>query len=129
MGVLAGGERVEDPYTALCDLAGETLWIKEAMRRRVQALEEVRYRTDSEQTRAELTVYMRLLDQCTSQLATLAKLGLDDRRVRVQEAHVALISTTVVASLRAAGLEGAPLQAAQREVARRLRAHVGPPGG
>jgi hypothetical protein len=137
--LIARGEHVPigDPFDALLGVAAEMVWIKDVLGRKVQALDELRYRTDSEQTRAELTVYTHLLDQCARVLTSINKLGLDDRRVRVQEAQVALLSATVAAALRAAGLDGAPLAAAQREVARRLRAHVGtsplgelpPPGG
>lgn len=79
---------VGDPFDALEHLAAEVLAVKQAAAARVNALgEQIRYRSGqgAEQLRSEVALYERSLDRATKILETLAKLGLDERRVEVQE--------------------------------------------
>jgi hypothetical protein len=112
---------VEDPFSAMQQLAGELLAIKDKFRDKVETLEQVRWRGDSEQLRAEVAVYSQLLRDCTAVLTSLARIGLDERMVRIKEAQADMIKKAIDGALRDAGLEGAALAAARTGVARRLR--------
>lgn len=112
---------VEDPFAAMQELAGELLALKDKFREKVEALTQVRYVAETEQLRAEVAVYSQLLRDCTAVLTSLARLGLDERMVRVREAQAEMIKKAIEGALRDAGLEGTALAAARSGVARRLR--------
>lgn len=79
---------VGDPYDALERLATEVMAVKRAAAARVNALgSAIRYTSGqgAEQLRAEVALYERSLDRAVKILETLSKLGLDERRVQVQE--------------------------------------------
>lgn len=111
---------IEDPFEALMLCASKAMWLTQILEDEVRALTEIRYRTDSEQTRAELAAYMHMLGQTASILGGINKLALDERLVRVKETQAAKVALAVTMALRAAGLEGMPLEKARREVARLL---------
>ncbi|MEU0883658.1 hypothetical protein ABZ345_34075 [Lentzea sp. NPDC005914] len=78
----------EDPYAALERLAAEALAVKSAWAARVVALgPNVRYESagGSEQIRAEVVMYERFFSRSAKFLENLVRLGLDERRVEVQE--------------------------------------------
>lgn len=112
---------IEDPFEALMTCAAKAMWLTETLESYVRALTDIRYRTDSEQTRAELSAYMHMLGQTATILGNINKLALDERLVRVKESQAQKVALAVVMALRAAGVEGMPLEKAKREVARLLR--------
>ncbi|MDF3290741.1 hypothetical protein [Streptomyces silvisoli] len=112
---------VEDAYAELQQLAGELIALKDAIRGRVEALTQIRYMSESEQTRAELTVYSQLLRDCSAVLGSLARLSLDERMVRIKESQAEMVKVAIEGALRAAGLEGDALSRARMDVGRRLR--------
>lgn len=112
---------VGDPIEQLELIAGETIALKDVLRRRVEELESIRWRGESEQTRAEVTVYTQLLRDSATILEKVARLGLEDRKVRVREEQAAMLKAALLATLRGAGLEGAALDRAQKELGRHLR--------
>lgn len=79
---------IGDPYDSLERLATEVMAVKRAAAARVNALgSAIRYTSGqgAEQLRAEVALYERSLDRAVKILETLSKLGLDERRVQVQE--------------------------------------------
>jgi hypothetical protein len=72
---------------ALRQLAGECVSLKDLLARRVAELQSWRYesRQGQEQLRSEILLLERALDRCGRVLTELAKLGLDERLVRITE--------------------------------------------
>lgn len=96
---------VEDPLTALKEMAGEVLAWKDEMRRHVLRLDQLRYRGENaEQTRAEIVLYERAMDRCTSVLATIAKLNIDDRLAAITERQAEMLERGMLAAFEAAGI-------------------------
>lgn len=114
-------EPTEDPIAELQRIAGETVALKDHLRRHVEKLSSIRYRAETEQTRAELTCYMAALRDCTNVLTSLARLNLDERAVRIKEAQALMIRSAVDRALREAGLEGEQLERGRQAVGRHLK--------
>lgn len=86
-------EPVTDPVLALADLASEVRATVRALGQRVNALSDPRYVSPlgTEQTRAELTLLGQYQDRLARMLTALGQFDLDDRRVRLSEAHAAAV--------------------------------------
>lgn len=84
---------VEDPVLALAELAAEVRATVRALGQRVNALQDPRYVSPlgTEQTRAELTLLGQYQDRLARMLTALGQFDLDDRRVRLSEAHAAAV--------------------------------------
>jgi hypothetical protein len=94
-------EPVTDPFTALMRLAGQVVSWQEATAALVNELESVRYRAanGAEQLRAEISLYERSMDRAVTVLAAIAKLGIEERLVRVTEQQGALVAQVIRAIL------------------------------
>jgi hypothetical protein len=114
---------VGDPVELLRSLAGEAVALKDFFAARMAALEEIRYATPGagEQLRAEVSAYERGLDRAERFLADLARLGLDERRVRVTEAQAAVLLGVIVRGLAAAGLAEEQQLSARNAIGAELR--------
>lgn len=119
----------DDAVSELQRIAGETVALKDYLRKQVQALTQIRYRAETEQTRAELVCYMASLRDCERILTSLARLGLEERNVRIKESQATMVRTAVERALRAAGLEGAALERGRKAVGQHLRVLSGGKGG
>ena len=87
-----GIEPIGDPVELLRGLASEAVSLKDHFSARLKALEQIRYEGNSgEQLRSEVALYERALDRSQRFLHDLAKLGLDERSVRIDEAKVVLL--------------------------------------
>lgn len=86
-------EPVLDPFAALDDIASDAMALVEVMRRKVSRLDDVGYSSSMglEQVKAELQVYLSALTRAESVLSKIVSLGLDTRRVRLEEAKAALV--------------------------------------
>ena len=83
---------VDDPISALRALASEALALKDYFKERVDALEELRYQAGAgEQVRGELLMYGQAFDRAARLCESLARLGLDERTVRIEESKVVLL--------------------------------------
>ncbi|GGU61712.1 hypothetical protein [Lentzea flava] len=84
----AGLSGVADPYEALSRVAAELLAHKDAWAQRVNALDAITSQSPlgAESIRVEIELYGRSMIAAARTLEVLAKLQLDDRRVRVSEA-------------------------------------------
>ncbi len=97
-----GVEPVDDPLTALAQLAGEVVQWKDALAARVNALREIRYEAHgagTEQLRAEVALFERAMDRCVQVLAVMAKLNLDERLARISELQAAAVVAALDAGL------------------------------
>ena len=94
-----------DPVTALQELAGEALRLRDYFADRLAALEQLRYEGRAgEQLRAEVALYERALDRAQKFALDLAKLGLDERAARLNEQQGALIAQVLQRVLERLGL-------------------------
>lgn len=97
-------EAVTDPVERLQLLAGRAERFMAIVGKRVEELTSMRYRTESEQLRAEVAVYERAIASTGRLLVDLARLNLDERAVRLQEAQVMLLTTALAEALTEEGL-------------------------
>ncbi|MFF0409070.1 hypothetical protein ACFYUY_01370 [Kitasatospora sp. NPDC004745] len=116
---------VDDPLTALAQLAGQVVAWQESIAVIVNRLgDEVRYegRSGVEQLRAEVGLYERAMDRTNTVLATIARLDIDGRLVRIEEAKAQLLMEAVQAGLAAIGVVGEQAATVKQVMARKLRA-------
>lgn len=116
---------VDDPLTALSELAGQILAWQKATAALVNKIgEDIRYEgtTGAEQLRAEVGMYERAMDRAGKVLADIARLDIDARLTRIEEAKAQILIAAVQAGLTA--INATPDQAAtvKRVMARHLRA-------
>jgi hypothetical protein len=84
--------RIGDPIDRLEELAADALALTEALKEQVAVLRSIRYESDrgGEQIRGELTAYLSAMNTAEKVLASIVRLDLDSRRLRVAEAQAAL---------------------------------------
>lgn len=114
---------VENPLAELQHLAGEAKAWKDKCAEHVANLERMRYGTEGgEAIRGEILLFERAMDRCLAVLATIAKLNIDERLVRIAEAQKTMVVQAIEAALASAGVSGAQAVEAKRVAARHLRA-------
>ncbi len=91
-------EPVTDPIAELKALAGRALAWEKTFDQKRQELAEFRYRDErsGEQIRAEILLVERGMDRCLAILTAVAKLALDERLVKLEEAKAALVEQLVL---------------------------------
>lgn len=113
---------VGDPVEQLRALAAEAVGLKDFFAARLAALEQLRYEGKTgEQLRSEVSLYERALDRSQRFLHDLARLGLDERQVRVNEATAAVFLGVISRGLAAAGLPEDLQMVARASIANELR--------
>lgn len=96
---------VEDPLTALQNIAGELMAWKDEMRRHVQNLEHVRYRGEhAEQVRAEVSLYVSALSEVSKVLAIIAKLNIDERLAAITERQAEMLERAMLSAFEELGI-------------------------
>ena len=111
-----------DPVEMLRSLASEAVALKDYFSERLKALEELRYQGNTgEQLRSEVALYERALDRSQKFLHDLARLGLDERQVRVSEAQTAIFAGVIARALSAAGLPEETAVLVRSSIANELR--------
>ena len=123
----AGVAPLGDPVEQLRELASEALRLKDYFAERLEALESLRYMahgTGGEQLRSEVALYERALDRSQRFLHDLARLGLDERQVRISEAQVVLVAGVLerVLGRTELGLDSARLMIARTLLVEELEA-------
>ena len=94
----------------------------EILGERVEELRSVRYSTKAgEQLRAEVGAYERAMAAAGRLLVDLARLGLDERQVRISEQQAALVNQVIRRVLAEVGLSPEQLEAARPVIGRHLR--------
>jgi len=114
---------VDNPLTALSELAGQVVAWKDALAARVNELERIRFTDDkgAEQLRAEVALYERAMDRCINVLATIGRLKIDERLAAISEKQADLVITAIEAALAYAGITGEQAADAKKVAARHLR--------
>jgi hypothetical protein len=114
---------VSDPLTALAALAGQAIAFKDQLAERVNELQAIRFTDDkgAEQLRSEVTLWERALDRCERFCTAMARLGIDERLARVEEAEAELVIAAIEVALDAAGVEPSRRADAKRAAATHLR--------
>ena len=116
---------VHDPLTALSELAGEIVAWKELAADRVAVLKGMAQEnniTGAEEVKAEIQVFERALDRCISVLATIARLNIDERLVRISEKQAEIVKAALLGALTDTGVNRDVQREAAGHLARRLRA-------
>jgi hypothetical protein len=99
--VLGTAEPVANPLQALAEIAGEALRWKQVIAERVSEMQQIRY-TDakgSEQLRAEIAVFERAMDRCSTILASIVRLNIDERLAAITDRQGHLIAGVIVSVL------------------------------
>jgi hypothetical protein len=116
-------EPVDDPSRELRRVGAITLTWLEACQETIQHLKSFRYLDDkgAEQLRSEIPMFERAMDRATVLLATLAKLGLDEREVAVSEAKAQMLLRALEAGLAENGITGPQAAAVKQATGRHLK--------
>lgn len=116
-------EPVSNPFDALARTVGEVIAWKDFCAARIGDLEHLRSTDEkgAEQIDAMVALFERSLDRAVGALATISKLGIEERLARVNERQADAVVRAVDAALVAAGLSGARVTEARQVVARELR--------
>lgn len=119
-------EPVDNPLTALAEHIGEEILFKDILATFVKDLDarDIRY-TDargSEQLRSEIVVYERALGRVGDRLVAYAKLGIDERLVKIEEDKAAVVMGAINAVIEFLGATGAEAAEARRIASGQLRA-------
>jgi hypothetical protein len=112
----------------LADLAGEISAWKELAAERVAALKDLaqrNYASGGDEVRAEIQVYERALDRCVHVLATIARLNIDERLVKISQQQADLVKTALMTALADTGLDRTVQREAAGHLARHLRVAAG----
>lgn len=113
---------VGNPLAELQKLAGQVLAFKDAIGRMVNELESIRYETEfGEQLRAEVALFERAMDRCERVLVAMARLGIDERLAKIEEAKARIVIEAVEVALAELGLDRRTQLAARPIIARELR--------
>lgn len=113
---------VDNPLHALQQLAGEVLQWKNLCRRLLDDLNDVGYSgMTGEQVHAKVMVWERALDRSITALATLARLNIDERLARIEEAQADMVRQAFAAGLEEMGIGPEERAAAAKTFARHLR--------
>lgn len=100
-------EPVEDPVSELADIAGQAKALMEWAGARVADLQNALTYTDAhdvDQLKAEVGVYERAMDRTAKLVEACARLGLDERRVALEEGQAELAVAALRLAVQRAGL-------------------------
>ncbi|MFI1535569.1 hypothetical protein [Streptomyces anandii] len=114
---------VDNPLTALSELAGQVVAWKDALAERVNELQRIRFTDDkgAEQLRSEVALYERAMDRCVNVLGTIGRLRIDERLAAINEQQATTVIGAIEAALTHAGVTGQAAAAAKAVAARHLR--------
>jgi DNA-binding protein YbaB len=115
---------VDDPLTALSQVAGQATAWQKSTAELVNRLSQIRYEgaAGGEQLRAEVSLFERATDRLITVLSTIARLDIDGRLVRIEEAKAQLLMDAVQAGLDAIGITTEQATQVKQVMARKLRA-------
>jgi hypothetical protein len=114
---------VDDPLSALRTIAGKSLAWATLLEGKVAELSSLRYSTDGgEQIRGEIQLLVQALTLCYKINTDLARIGLDERLVRVTERQAEQLTDVIAAILADLHLTAEQSREAASSVPRHLRA-------
>jgi hypothetical protein len=85
---------VADPITEHEQIMSEAIWFKNICRDQLAKIQENAWRYEhdhGEQLRAEVALYERAIDRCDKILTNYIRLGIADRKVRIDEAQAVIL--------------------------------------
>ena len=98
--VLGPVEPVLNPLLELSKIAGEAIRWKQVIAERVAELEQLRYTgAGGEQVRAEIALFERALDRCSTVLANIVRLNIDERLATITERQGHILASVVTSVL------------------------------
>ena len=115
---------VDNPLTALSEVAGQIIAWKDALAERVNEITgAIRYKDGrgAEQLRAEVVLYERALDRSITALSAIARLNIDERLAAISEKQADAVITAIEAALAHVGITGERAVEAKKVAARPLR--------
>lgn len=114
---------VDNPLSALAELAGHvTAWMT-FCGERVAALEQLAYSgIAGEQIKGEIVLWERALDRCNTVLGTYARLNIDERLATISERQAEIVLAAIDAALDAVAVPRERRPDAKRAAARHLHA-------
>ena len=99
---------IDNPLTALLELAAEIRALREILRGRVLNLKQSDWRyygKEREETRAEIILYERATEREASILISIAKLRIDDRLAAISERRMLTMERALTTALQGSGLD------------------------
>ena len=97
---LGPAEPVENPLLELSKIAGEALRWKQLIAQQVAELEQLRYQGGAgEQVRAEIALFERALDRCSTVLANIVRLNIDERLATITERQGHILAGVITSVL------------------------------
>lgn len=114
---------VTDPLAELRSLGAVVMQWMGACQEALETLKDYRYEAEhgGEQLRSEVAMFERSMDRAAAFLATLAKLGLDERQVAVSEAKASMLLRALEAGLADHGITGPQAAAIKQSTGRHLK--------
>lgn len=114
---------VTDPLAELRQVGGLVMQWMRACEAVLESLANYRYEGEhsGEQLRSEVAMFERAMDRSATFLATLAKLGLDERQVAVSEAKATMLLRALEAGLAEHGITGPKAAAIKQSTGRHLK--------
>lgn len=97
---------IGNPIRAYADLAAEVVTWKSQMAQMVNELDEYRFTDDkgAEHLDARVALFERAMDRCEKVLGNWVRLGLEERRVQLEEREAELVRTVLVGVITGLGL-------------------------
>jgi hypothetical protein len=116
-------EPVGDPVELLLSLTAEAAEWQRQLREIVAGLSLIRYEgaKGAEQLRSEIALYERALDRTQKFATDLAKLGLEERRVKLESRTADMLADLIRASFEEAGVAAEVQETVTTIISRRAR--------
>lgn len=120
---LTNFQPVDNVYEELYILAGQIVKWKDILADRVSQLEYLGYGTEhtGEQVRADVQLFQSALTEARNILVSIAKLDVEEKRIRVAEAQAMLVAEALGRVLDSLGLDDRSILRARSAVANQLR--------
>lgn len=121
--LVAVREPVQDPFVELRRIGAIALTWMEACQEAITDLKNFRFldAKGAEQLRSEIPMFERSMDRAANLLASIAKLGLDEREVAVSEAKATMLLRALEAGLAENGITGPKAAAVKQATGRHLK--------
>lgn len=101
--IIPDGDIEFNPFDALLEMAQETMQFKDICAAKLAKLKDDEWRWEGErvgeQLRSEVALYERAIQRCTDTLIKIARLGIEERMMRVAERQQAIMEQAIVRTM------------------------------
>lgn len=115
-----------NPFDALLGIVQEQVQWKDICLAKLAKLKEDEWRWDGdragEQLRSEVVIYERAVERATKTLERIARLGIEERLMRIAERQAAIVETAIVRTLQELNLAPDVMAVARQRVVMHLKA-------